>query len=293
MTDKMKYLSNGMEGRPFKTNPRLIRTGVVSDDYSEMTPVIFGGKLLLLATAKPTAEANPYGKQCLWVEDVATHQVIATFGEGCAFGSGFVHDDTFYAFAVPRDPGGTQRIACFWSEDLANWESANALLPDEGEKLYNESVCKAGDRFVMAYESKESKYPPFTIKFAESLDLRTWTKIPEAIYGTDRYTACPTLRYIDGTFYMLYLEWLQPKWWFETYLTRSTDLIHWEQSPRNPVLAPEGVEGINTSDIDLVELGDKVIVYYLYGDQKTWHRAASAEFDGTLEEFFKHYYYET
>ena len=92
---------------------------------------------------------------------------------------------------------------------------------------------------------------------------------------------------------MLYLEWLQPKWWFETYLTRSTDFIHWEQSPRNPVLAPEGVEGINTSDIDLVELGDKVIVYYLYSDQKTWHRGTRAEFDGTLKEFFEHYYYET
>lgn len=58
-------------------------------------------------------------------------------------------------------------------------------------------------------------------------------------------------------------------------------------------MAPEGVEGINTSDIDLVELGDKVIVYYLYGDQKTWHRGTRAEFDGTLKEFFEHYYYET
>ncbi len=290
MPDKVKYHSNGMEGRPFKTNPRLIRTGITSDDYGEMTPVVFKGKLLLLATARPGAGANPYDNQCLWIEDVATHRVVATFGERCAFGSGFVQDDTFYAFAVPRDPSGAQRIDCFWSKDLANWESANALLPDEGEKLYNESVCEADGRFVMAYESKESKYPPFTIKFAESVNLQTWTKIPGAIYGTDRYTACPALRYIDDTFYMLYLEWLTPKWWFDTYLTRSTDLIHWEQSPRNPVLDPEGVEGINTSDIDLVEFGDKVFVYYLDGNQKTWGAAPSAEFDGTIKEFFEHYY---
>ena len=290
MTDKVKYFSNGMEGRPFKTNPRLIRTGITSDDYGEMTPVIFGGKLLLLATARPRAEANPYANQCLWIEDVAAHRVVATFGEGCAFGSGFVHEDTFYAFAVPRDTSGAQRIDSFWSKDLANWQSANALLPEEGEKLYNESVCKADGRFVMAYESRESKYPPFTIKFAESFDLQTWTKIPDAIYGTDRYTACPALRYIGGTFYMLYLEHLTPKWWFETYLARSTDLIHWEQSPGNPVLAPEGVEGINTSDIDLVEFGSKVMAYYLYGDQKTWYRSTCAEFDGTLKEFFEHYY---
>ncbi|RKY68572.1 MAG: hypothetical protein DRP97_06130, partial [Candidatus Latescibacterota bacterium] len=73
-------------------------------------------------------------------------------------------------------------------------------------------MCQAGDRFVMAYESKEGKYPPFTIKFAESLDLRAWTKIPGAIYGTDRYTACPALRYVDDT--LLYVEWLTPEWRF-------------------------------------------------------------------------------
>ncbi|RKY72120.1 MAG: hypothetical protein DRP97_01115, partial [Candidatus Latescibacterota bacterium] len=87
-----------------------------------------------------------------------------------------------------------------------------------------------------------------------------------------------------------YLEWLQPKWRFETYLTRSTDLVHWEQSPKKPVLAPEGVEGINTSDIDLVEFGDKVMVYYLDGDQKSWYRGTRADFDGTLKEFFEYYY---
>ena len=97
LADKVKYYSNGMEGRPSKTNLRLIRTGITSDDYSEMTPVVFKGKLFLLATARPTAEANPYPNPCLWIEDVAAHRVVATFGEGSAYGSGFVHDDTFYA----------------------------------------------------------------------------------------------------------------------------------------------------------------------------------------------------
>ena len=44
MTNKVKYFSNGMEGQPFKTNPRLVRAGIASDDYGEMTPVIFRGK---------------------------------------------------------------------------------------------------------------------------------------------------------------------------------------------------------------------------------------------------------
>lgn len=144
MTDTVKYFPNGMEGRPFETNPRLTRTGIVSNDYGEMTPVVFGEKLLLLATAKATAEVNPYDTGCLWVEDVATHRVVATFAEACAFGSGFVHEDIFYAFAVPRDTSGVQRIDGFWSKDLASWESGNALLPDGStgviqSRLYKES----------------------------------------------------------------------------------------------------------------------------------------------------------
>lgn len=288
--DKVKYFPNGMKGWPFETNPRLIRTGMVSGDYGEMTPVIFRGKPLLLASAPSTAEANPYSNRCLWVEDVVTHRVVATLAEGYAFGSGFVHDDTFYAFTAPENKMGAQRIDSFWSKNLKDWESANVLVCDENERVYNESVCEADDRFVMAYEVNDMKYQPFTIKFAESVDLQTWTKIPDAIYGTDRYTACPTLRYIDGTFYMLYLEQISPKWWFETYLTRSVDLIHWEQALRNPVLASEGVESINASDIDLVELSGRVVIYYIYGDQMLWGKSTSAEFNGTLKEFFEYYY---
>lgn len=290
MHDTVAYFANGMAARPFRTNPRLIRSGFVSRDYMEMTPVVFRERLLLLGSAQAGARANPFPDRCLWIEDVATRQVVATFAEGYGLGSAFVHDDTFYAFAIPNDSRGAQRIDCFSSKNLRQWERRTALRALPGEELFNESVCRAGDRFIMAFESRDAHYPPFTIYFAESGDLRTWTRLPGHVYGTDRYTACPTIRYLDGMFRMLYLEQFSPRWWFETYLTRSRDLIRWEQSPKNPVLEPEDVEDVNASDLDLVEFQGKVRAYYMYGDQRGRFGTTWAEFDGRLNDFYEHYF---
>jgi len=295
MGPKVHYSDNGMQGIAFRTNPKLSRSGISSDEFGEMTPVVFQDRMLLLGSAHESSEANPYDNRCLWVEDVATGDVLSTFAPGYGLGSAFVDGDTFYAFAIPNDSGGAQRIDCFQTTDLVSWESRTALVARPGEELFNESVCKADGRYVMAYEVRDANYPPFTIYFAESRDLVTWERIPDAVYGTDRYTACPAIRYTDGTFHMLYTEHRKPRWWFETFLARSADLVHWEQSPRNPVLAPQGVEGINTSDIDLVEYRDRfrrphVRVYYATGNQRTWGFATWADFAGSHREFFDWYY---
>ena len=295
MPGKVQYSDNGMRGVPFRTNDRLIRSGRVSEDFFEMTPVIFQNRLRLLGSAKKGAQANPYDDRCLWVEDVATGEVITTFAEGYGLASAFVDEDTVYIYAIPNDSHGADHIDCFTSSNLEAWESYTVLSALPGEELFNETVCRAGGRYIMAYEARDAHHPPFTIYFAESTDLVTWNRIPGAVYGTDRYTACPSIRYINGMYYMLYLEHRKPRWWFETFLTRSSDLIHWEQSPRNPVLDPEGIEDINTSDIDLVEYnkenaGPAVRVYYCTGNQKTWGTTTWAEFDGTLESFFSWYY---
>ncbi len=255
-----------------------------------MTPVVYGGTLMLLGSAPAGAEGNPFDTRCLWIEDVATHSIVSAFAPGYGLGRGFVENDTFYAFAIPNDSRGAGHIDCFRSTDLEHWDLTTALTALEGEELFNESVCKADDRYIMAYESRDAHYPPFTIYFAESADLRTWTRIPGPVYGGDRYTACPSIRYIDGVFYMVYLEHLKPRWYFETYLTRSEDLVHWEQSHRNPVLEPEGVEGINASDSDLVEYQGQVRIYYATGDQKSWGTLTWAEFDGTERQFFEYYF---
>ena len=127
-----------------------------------------------------------------------------------------------------------------------------AITQEPQEQLFNSSICRGRDGYVMAYESNDPAYPAFTIKFAQSQDLSTWTQLPDATFGTDRYTACPTIRYADGYYYVFYLEHRTPRWYFETYVTRSADLKTWYRSPLNPVLSPRRIDdGINASDPDL------------------------------------------
>jgi hypothetical protein len=94
----------------------------------------------------------------------------------------------------------------FVSQDLERWDTYTALnLP--GHTIFNTSICKAGDRYVMMYEigePAEEAGAPFTARFATSPDLRQWTVTPpECNYAKDRYTAPHCLRYLDGWFYTL------------------------------------------------------------------------------------------
>ncbi|PIY36950.1 MAG: hypothetical protein COZ06_33855, partial [Armatimonadetes bacterium CG_4_10_14_3_um_filter_66_18] len=106
-----------------------------------------------------------------------------------------------------------------------------------------------------------------------------------------RYTACPCVRYAGGYYYVLYLEHRTPRHFFETYITRSKDLRHWELSAANPVLTPADLEeGINASDPELVEFGGKTYVYYAVGDQLTWMNLKRAVYPGTLQAFLESWY---
>ncbi|MGC8668301.1 MAG: hypothetical protein ACP5VE_09325 [Chthonomonadales bacterium] len=132
---------------------------------------------------------------------------------------------------------------------------------------------------MLAYESDDPAWPPFTIKFARSSDLHTWRPIPHAFLGTDRYAACPCIRYAGGWYYVLYTEHRVPRWFFETWIARSRDLVHWELSPANPVLTPKELDdGVNTSDPDIVEWHGHTLLYYGVGDQRTWMNIKRADF---------------
>jgi hypothetical protein len=77
---------------------------------------------------------------------------------------------------------------------------------------------------------------PFTMRFAESKNLLDWNLLPEScVYTKERYSACPALRFLDGSFYTFYLE-ARAGPSYETYIVRSRDLIRWDPSPFNPVL---------------------------------------------------------
>ncbi len=257
-------------------------------DICEAAPVVWQDRLALLKCLRP-ASGGTKADYHLALDDVESGRELARFADGYSLASALVHDDTLHVFASRFEPAGWSDVTQFRSKDLRNWQS-NLVVNQEREHLFNTSVCAAKDGFVMAYESDDPKFVPFTIKFATSPDLETWTKKPDAIFGADRYAACPCLRYANGWYYVLYLEQRTPRWFFQTYLARSKDLVSWELSPANPVLTPGLDDGINASDPDVVEFRGQTWLYYSVGDQRTWSKLKRAVYPGRLAEFFESYF---
>jgi alpha-L-fucosidase len=263
----------------------LVKEPGYISDVCEAGPFVWKDRFLLLeCIRRHSAEGREH---YIVINDVETREELARFASGYSLASIIPHGDELCVYAARWENGTWNDVTLFRSRDMYRWSRSVVLRQDPGEALLNSSVCAAGDGFVMAYESNDPQYVPFTIKFARSADLVQWEKLDAAILHPDRYAACPCIRYHDGYYYVLYLEHLKPEWWFETYMTRSRDLISWEDSPRNPILAPEEGEDINTSDPDLVEYSGKVYLYYSIGDQRTYAKLKRATFDGTLPEFLE------
>jgi hypothetical protein len=262
---------------------------LVHEDMCELSPFLWQGRLCHMACVRP-ATGGGREDYYLRLTDAATGEELGRLGEGYGLGSILVHDGAAYVFASRWEPDGWHEVTVFRSRDLTHWESRLAIQ-GENEQLFNTSVCRGRNGFVMAYESNDPAYPAFTVKFAESKDLWNWRKLPDAVFGTDRYTACPCLRYVGGWYYMLYLEQRTPRWHFETYLARSRDLRHWELSAANPVLAPHGLgDGINASDPEIVEVDGCTWVYYAVGDQLSWMDLKRAAYPGSLRRFFESWF---
>lgn len=279
------------------------KLGTVQYHLVEVSPFVYRGKLLIFESVRPRTPDNTHdGRPYLRIrelhdgtrdvqspEEFAGGRILTEFGDGFTFGVPFVWDERVLVYAsLAAKETESDDIHVFWSGDMKAWDRRVAI-PGTHERLYNSSVCRVRDRFIMAYETNDPAYPAFTVKFAASHDLIHWTKLPvdQGIYGTDRYTACPTIRYVEGWFYMFYLERPTEEWRFETYLTRSRDLVHWEPSPVNPILAPAPDEDINNSDIDFAELNGRMVIYYSWGNQRGEERLAHAMFDGGLQDWLR------
>jgi hypothetical protein len=269
-----------------KPEPVLMHEELVRKDMCELSPFIWQGRLCHMECVRPASGGRSEDYH-LRLADAETDAELGRLAQGYGLASILVHDRTAYVFASRWEEAGWRDVTAFRSRDLKQWES-KLVVQGENEGLFNTSVCKGRRGFVMAYESDDPTYPAFTVKFARSADLWTWTGVPQAVFGIDRYTACPCLRYVNGWYYMLYLERRTPRWFFETYVARSRDLLRWEQSAANPVLTPDDLdEGINASDPEIVEVDGKTWVYYAVGDQLTWMNLKRAMYPGSLRRFFE------
>ena len=294
--------------------PQIEKLGTIGVDLMESTPFVFNGTLYRLEYLRENSPHNKGAPSFQRIVDVETGTTVASLGRGFHFPSAYVSDDTLFIYAVPA--GGAPEIQVFWSRDLKTWSSQEALgIPGWG--IFNTSVTRGPRGFVMAFEvgsPEDVVGERFTTFFAESDDLRNWRLVGrDRAFSKDFYSACPTLRYVNGYYYVLYLSRVSPapKAEYATHIARSRDLSHWELSPRNPVLShsladyrihnPEltaaekkrvaNAVNINNSDVDLCEHDGKVIIYYSWGNQFYVDHLAEARFNGTesglLESFWE------
>jgi len=257
-------------------------------DICEVAPIVWKNRLTLMKCLRP-ASGGSRADYSLALEDVEARRELARFAEGYGLASALDHKGALYVFASRFESNDWNDVTMFKSKDLHHWEQ-KLVVKQAGEHLFNSSVCATPNGFVMAYESNDLKFTPFTIKFATSPDLENWTKLPEAVFGADRYAACPCIRYADGHYYLLYLEHRTPRWFFETYLARSKDLKSWELSPANPILTPGLNDGVNASDPDIIEFKGRTYLYYSVGDQLTWSKLHRSVTDMPMAKFLAGYF---
>ena len=58
-------------------------------------------------------------------------------------------------YVYGADHWGGTRIQVFWSTDLKEWKNETALALPKGWNVFNSSVCKGPEGYVMAFEVGE------------------------------------------------------------------------------------------------------------------------------------------
>jgi hypothetical protein len=281
---------------PAATRPRLIKIPMAFGPQAmENTPIVFNSRPLLVLNYRDDTKnkTDAYKRSMyLYILDLATGREVTRFGEGHSFANAFVNGPELNVFASEgTDRDWFQSLYRFSTTDLKTWKRQLAIPQAPGEHLFNASVCRDDQSYLMAYES--DKPVSFCFKFARSSELAAWKKLDGlAFTGVGgEYSACPVIRYVAPYYYVIYLHAAvaEHKGWV-SFLARSKDLAAWELSPFNPILEAGPGEGVNNSDADLFEYEGNTYVFYVTGDQQTWGTVRMAMFAGSMKEFFTGYF---
>lgn len=292
----------------------LEKRGYLGSPLVEVTPFVFEGRLYRLENEQKfwsldgAAPGARFHEDQVRIRDVKTDEVVSVALEGHAFATALVHGEQVYVFAgdFGQGKGWRQitRINMTRSKDLESWsEPVTVIEAERGELIFNTAVCRGEDRFILLYETNDRRWPAFTFKYCENVDLDDpagWKRIDGALYGIDKYVGGPALYHEGGWFYTLYLQAMSSGW--ETRVTRSKDLLEWRDAPEDrPFLTfdpertglplrPASVRECNASDAELCYFEDRTIVYFTGSDQQVAGDLQWATFAGTLRQLFESFF---
>jgi alpha-L-fucosidase len=289
----------------------LVKKGKLGSPLVEVTPFVFKERLYLLENWQKfwelpnPADGHRYQEDQVRIRDVEADKIVSVPLVGHGLGMALVVKDRVYVFTGDWGTGKKwhiKKIDMTWSEDLVHWSKpATVLEAQPNEHFFNVSVCRGDGRFVLLVETDDPRWPAFTFKYFVSENLTDWKQVPQGLYGTNKYVGGPALYYEGGTYYTLYLESLGGGR-YETRITRSKDLVHWEDAPKDrpfvsfdpknlvhPIRS-KTIHECNASDAEVVYWRNKTLVYFTGGDQHVAGDLQLAEFQGTPRELFELYF---
>jgi hypothetical protein len=239
----------------------------------EVSPFLWNGKLLYMISRRDT--------HMIQIMDGKTE--IALAPSPIEYGSALVVGDRLIVTGSNGD-----RILMQESRDLVNWSEPRVILPfSPGRALFNTSFIELPDgSFMMVYETCEKATLCFNARFVV-FDKDFNNPRDLGILSQDKYFACPTIRLVDGWFYVFYLRDVGH---WATYVTRTKDFVNWEFSEQVVLSAYGTDEDINNSDMDFAEYNGELVINYVNGDQMTWGYMKTARYAGTLAQFVNEFF---
>ena len=291
-------------------NP-IVKQGRLGSPLVETSPFVFKDKLYLLENHQrfwdlPNTKPGDYFHEDeVRIRDIASDKIVSVLLKNHGFATVLTHNERVYVFAGNYGENKPWRkmteISMTSSTDLKTWTEPQTILKASGDEFFfNTAVCRGKDSFILLYETNDKSWKPFTLRYMKSDDLIHWEPIPNAIYGRDKYVGGPALYYEDDWYYTLYLEDLENG--YETRITRSKDLVHWEDAPsdrpfvtfdpshKNIPLRPSEIVESNASDVELCYFNGQTILYFTGSDQKIGGDLQWATFDGTPSQLFEHFF---
>ncbi len=274
-------------------NP-IVKRGYLNSPLVEVTPLSFQGELLLMECWRSQWEWDdgpaPSVKQQseVWMarlpqgpEHYNKRQYVSRVLENCTLGTAIVWDDRVYVFAVSAEGStGGKVVYMTWSQDMNNWSAPVKIFESPAQKIFNVAVTRDGHGMVFLWETN-GYGQPFTMCYGRvKQPTEPWQDgiIGNARFGMNKYTGGPALYYDDPWYYTLYLEALGGGK-YETRITRSRDLIDWQDAPHNrpfitfdPLknqlpLRPVATTEKNASDAELCFHDGRTLIYFTGGDQ--------------------------
>lgn len=253
----------------------------------ETTPVVFNNKVYDVISNRENL-ADPDFE----IYEAESRKLISRVRKYIYFGGALVYQNELYVYGTTNSQVSSP-LKIYKSSDLINFTEVGALTPAADRRIFNSSLIQDGSKFVMVVEEDENASTYFFPNFYESTDLVNWKKVSELRF-TD-YIACPTLRYVNGQYYVFYLLNDRASHLYYTSISKSSDLINWTQSHRVVLTPTDESEGQNNSDLDLYEFNGQVVINYAIGNQDhnrtPWADVKKATYQGTMadfvDEFFK------